>query len=122
MGLRATTTIFFLAGLCTVALETRGQRLPPQKEITYCKDVAPILNQNCVMCHRPNDVAPMSLMTYDEVLPFARMMSDSVLKRKMPPWHADPNVGEFMNELKDLLGGAKDAAAAVRAKTGKGAE
>src|SRR5207244_11652891 len=97
MGVRATTTICFLAGLCTVALETRGQRLPPQKEITYCKDVAPILNQNCVMCHRPNDVAPMSLLTYAEVLPFAVMTSDSVLRRQMPPWHAEPTARDVMN-------------------------
>jgi hypothetical protein len=100
MSLRETTVILLLAGLCTVVLEGRNQSPAAQKEITYSKDVAPILNKNCVVCHRPNDVAPMSLMTYDEVLPFGRMIRESVSQRKMPPWHADPGVGEFMNDAR----------------------
>jgi hypothetical protein len=100
MGLRETTAILLLAGLCTVVLEARNQSPAAQKEITYSKDVAPILNKNCVVCHRPNDVAPMSLMTYDEVLPFGPMIRESVSQRKMPPWHADPGVGDFMNDAR----------------------
>src|SRR5260370_6954420 len=100
MGLRETTVILFLAMLCSVVLETRAQSSRAQKEITYSKDVAPILNKNCVPCHRPNDMAPMPLMNYDQVLPFARMIRDSVVKRKMPPWHADASVGEFMNDAR----------------------
>lgn len=100
MGLRGTIAMLFLAGSCSVVLEARRQGPPAQKEITYSRDVAPILNKNCVTCHRPNDIAPMPLMTYDEVLPFARMMRESVLQRKMPPWHADPSVGQFMNDAR----------------------
>jgi mono/diheme cytochrome c family protein len=68
--------------------------------VTYSKDVAPILAKHCIACHRPNDIAPMSLMTYDEVLPFARMIRESVIQRKMPPWHADPAFGEFTNDAR----------------------
>jgi hypothetical protein len=100
MGLRETTVILFLAMLCSVVPETRAQSSRAQKEITYSKDVAPIMNKNCVPCHRPNDMAPMPLMNYDQVLPFARMIRESVLKRKMPPWHADASVGEFMNDAR----------------------
>src|SRR5438445_10976678 len=100
MDRRQRTAIAFLAMLCSAALETRGQSSRAKKEITYTKDVAPILNKNCVACHRPNDMAPMPLMTYDQVLPFARMIRESVLKRKMPPWHADSSVGEFMNDAR----------------------
>ncbi len=100
MGLRETTVILFLAILCSVVLESRAQSSRAQKEITYSKDVAPIMNKNCVPCHRPNDMAPMPLMNYDQVLPFARMIRESVLKRKMPPWHADASVGEFMNDAR----------------------
>ena len=100
MGLRETTVILFLAMLCSVVLETRAQSSRAQKEITYSKDVAPILNKNCVPCHRPNDMAPMPLTNYDQVLPFGRMIRESVLKRKMPPWHADASVGEFMNDAR----------------------
>jgi hypothetical protein len=69
-------------------------------EITYNKDVAPILQKHCTTCHRPNDIAPMSLMTYDEVLPFARMLRETVILRKMPPWHADAAFGEFINDAR----------------------
>src|SRR5712692_5398506 len=100
MGLRGTIAMLLLAGSCSVVLEARRQGPSAQKEITYSRDVAPILNKNCVTCHRPNDIAPMPLMTYDEVLPFARMMRESVVQRKMPPWHADPAFGEFSNDTR----------------------
>src|SRR5258708_21934397 len=100
VGLRVTVAILFLAGFCGMMLEARKQNLPAQKEITYTKDVAPILTKNCVSCHRPNDIGPMPLMNYDQVLPFARMIRESVVQRKMPPWHADPSVGEFMNDAR----------------------
>jgi len=100
MRLRRIVGIVCFAGFSGILLEAANQTPPPQKEITYTKDVAPILYKNCVVCHRPNDVAPMSLMTYEEVLPFARMIQQDVDQRKMPPWHADPNVGEFMNDAR----------------------
>ena len=70
----------------------------PPKEVTYNRDVAPILYKNCVTCHRPNDIAPMSLMTYKDTRPWTRSIREAVVQRKMPPWHADPNVGEFLND------------------------
>jgi hypothetical protein len=76
----------------------RRQDTTSKTEVTYPKDVAPILQGHCVACHRPNDIAPMSLMTYSEVLPFARMIQASVVQRKMPPWHADAAFGEFTND------------------------
>jgi hypothetical protein len=84
---------------CCVPL-ARGQDTNSKAEVTYSKDVAPILQKHCIACHRPNDIAPMSLMTYDEVLPFARMIQASVVQRKMPPWHADPAFGEFTNDTR----------------------
>ncbi len=68
------------------------------QEVTYNRDVAPILYKNCVVCHRANDIAPMSLMTYKETHPWARLIRDAVVQRKMPPWHADPEVGDFLND------------------------
>ena len=53
---------------------------------TFTKDVAPILYKNCSQCHRPNEVAPMPLMTYDQVRPWARSIKSKVLKKEMPPW------------------------------------
>lgn len=65
---------------------------------TYTKDIAPILNENCVTCHRPNDIAPMSLLNYQEVRPWAKSIARQVYNRSMPPWHADPEYGHFKNE------------------------
>src|SRR5262245_20990600 len=66
--------------------------------VTFSKDVAPILFKNCVECHRPGEVAPMSLLFYKDARPWARSMREKVVAREMPPWHADPNHGEFAND------------------------
>ena len=93
-------TLLTLSCLGLYAVVVAGQENPTdsKQEITYYNDVAPILQKHCISCHRPNDIAPMSLMSYEEVLPFARMMRESVVQRKMPPWHADPAFGEFTND------------------------
>jgi hypothetical protein len=65
---------------------------------TFHKDVLPILQQNCQGCHRPGEVAPMSLLTYDQARPWARAIKAAVTTRKMPPWFADPEYGHFANE------------------------
>ena len=65
---------------------------------TFTKDVAPILYEACVMCHRPGEVAPMSLISYRETRPWGRSIKNKVLSGEMPPWHADPTVGRFSNE------------------------
>ena len=67
---------------------------------TFAKDVAPIFQQKCQVCHQPGSVAPMSLLTYRESRPWARSIKREVANREMPPWHIDPNVGirEFKND------------------------
>ena len=65
---------------------------------TFYKDVLPILQNNCQTCHRPGEVAPMSLMTFDQARPWAKAIQKAVVSRQMPPWYADPQVGHFANE------------------------
>ena len=65
---------------------------------TYTRDVAPIMNSKCVTCHRPGDIGPMSLRTYDEVRPWAKSIAKYVSERSMPPWHADAGYGPFKND------------------------
>jgi hypothetical protein len=64
---------------------------------TYSKDVAPILFNSCTSCHRVGEIAPMSLMNYKEVRPWARAIAAKVADGTMPPWHADPAHGKFVN-------------------------
>ncbi|HEY3044462.1 MAG TPA: cytochrome c [Vicinamibacterales bacterium] len=65
---------------------------------TFTKDVAPILFAKCVSCHRPGEVAPMSLLTYEQVRPWAKALRSKVTSREMPPWGADPRFGKFAND------------------------
>lgn len=69
-----------------------------KKSVTFSKDVAPILFKNCAGCHRPDDIAPMSLLSYKEARPWARSIKEKVLTRAMPPWSADPRYGDFSND------------------------
>jgi hypothetical protein len=68
--------------------------------VTYAKDVAPIIQKNCMACHRPGEVAPMSFMNYKEVRPWARSIREKVVTREMPPWFADPKHSEFSNDCR----------------------
>ncbi|MFL2434096.1 MAG: c-type cytochrome, partial [Vicinamibacterales bacterium] len=64
-------------------------------EVTFTKDVMPILQRSCQQCHRPGTGAPMSLLTFEEVRPWARAIKDRVVTRQMPPWHIDRSIGEY---------------------------
>jgi hypothetical protein len=65
---------------------------------TFTKDVAPILYERCVQCHRPGSIAPMSLLDYKTVRPWASAIRQAVATGKMPPWFADPQYGHFAND------------------------
>ncbi len=65
---------------------------------SYSKDVAPIFQKNCMACHRPGEIAPMSFLSYKEIRPWARAIREKVVSREMPPWHADPQYGEWKND------------------------
>jgi hypothetical protein len=70
--------------------------VPPQ--VTFTRDVAPILEKNCQGCHRPGEAAPFSLLTYQQARPWAKAMKEAVRLKKMPPWFADPHYGKFSND------------------------
>src|SRR4051812_21733959 len=65
---------------------------------TFTKDVAPIFQKNCQICHRPGESAPFSLLTYEQARPWAKAIKAATLQRKMPPWFADPHYGKFSND------------------------
>src|SRR5262250_842008 len=69
-----------------------------EPEVTFARDVAPIFYSKCVTCHRAGEVAPMSLLTYEQARPWARAIKEKVLLRQMPPWFADPKYGTFAND------------------------
>lgn len=84
--------------LCLSQLDAGRAADSPAESVTFTKDIAPIFGQHCVVCHRPGDIAPMSLLTYPEAQRRAERIAEKVVGRQMPPWHADPRFGEFANE------------------------
>src|SRR6266704_4479145 len=98
-----------VAKRCTEAIRTVGPTLiimalialgttanaqsAPERQATFTKDVAPILQRSCQTCHRPGSIAPMSLLTYEEARPWANAIKAQVASRSMPPWTLDKTLG-----------------------------
>ncbi len=87
-----------LVGLLFIAPQIALPAEETTSQVTFSKDVAPILYARCVVCHHANDIAPMSLLTYQQVRPWAAAIRQAVIQRSMPPWHADPHTGEYIND------------------------
>ncbi|HEX4948102.1 MAG TPA: redoxin, partial [Blastocatellia bacterium] len=83
-----------ILGLINFRTKASGSNAAP----TFSKDVAPILFNNCTSCHRPGEIAPMSFQNYKEVRPWAKAIREKVVNRTMPPWHADPHIGQWLND------------------------
>ena len=92
--------------LCAVAAASMRQPRLGAADVTFTRDVAPILHARCVSCHRAGEVAPMALLTYEDARPWARAIKEKVVTRQMPPWFADPAVGSFANDAR--LSDARD--------------
>src|SRR5215467_14027895 len=72
----------------------------PKPTPTFTKDIAPIFQAKCESCHRPDNMAPMSLISYEDARPWAKSIASRVGARQMPPWHIDKTVGiqKFKND------------------------
>jgi hypothetical protein len=84
--------------VASVAFASAAAAFGAAPNVTYSKDVAPILQKNCESCHRAGEAAPMSLRTYKEARPYATAIKEAVLLKKMPPWFADARYGHFSND------------------------
>jgi len=101
-------TIFILLLLSSTAAAT--QFSPPRdltgqnpvvaipQDVSFNKDVLPILQKDCQVCHRPGEAAPMSFLTYESTRPWAKAIKQAVVTRQMPPWFAEPGSGSFRND------------------------
>src|SRR5512145_2271539 len=88
------------AGVLSPGRLLASQGPAPAATITFTKDVVPILQQKCQVCHQPNSIAPMSLLTYEETRKYGSRIKARVASRVMPPWHIDKNLGirDFKND------------------------
>lgn len=79
---------------CRITFETEM----PKDPISYTREVAPLLQKNCVGCHSPGQIGPFAMSSYKKVKGWSAMIEEVVLDRRMPPWHADPHYGKFSND------------------------
>lgn len=86
----------FLVGSTWALLSGVGEEKPG--EVTYHRDVAPILHQHCAVCHREGEVAPFPLLSYEDAAKRVDWLVEIVQSRRMPPWKAEPNFGHFIGE------------------------
>src|SRR5262245_18486225 len=92
---KVSATVFALAAAALLA-QVVGAQAPAKtgaRSVTCTKDVAPIHQRSCQACHRPDSMAPMSFLTYEDVRPWARAIKQKVSAREMPPWYIDRSVG-----------------------------
>src|SRR5260370_27489950 len=79
-------------------LITLTHTAPVKAVVTFTKDVAPILQKNCQECHRPGQIGPMPLLSFEDAEGWSAMIREVVADRRMPPWYADPKIGHFSND------------------------
>src|SRR5499433_727648 len=96
----ATTKLFVAFALVVFAFPQFVNGQSANAPMTFTKDIAPIFQEKCEACHRPDSIAPMSLVTYEEARPWAKAIRERVITRQMPPWHIDKTVGiqKFKND------------------------
>src|SRR5919197_3927745 len=87
------------AAALTQAIAAQAPSRAATRQVTFTKDVAPILQRSCQVCHRPGSMAPMSFLSYEDVRPWARAIKQKVAAREMPPWYIDRTVG--ISKFKD---------------------
>ena len=95
------SAVMAAAAVAASSAQVAGAPAPaPRVEVpTYSKDVAPIVQKNCQVCHRPGEAGPFSLLTYADARRRAAKIKDALVDGKMPPWFADPHYGKFSNAM-----------------------
>jgi copper type II ascorbate-dependent monooxygenase-like protein len=94
-GLIVKIILLFTAALLLAASSADRE---VNSKVTFNRDIAPIFFQKCAECHRPGESSPFSVLSYKEVRPWAKSIREKVISREMPPWHADPHIGQWAND------------------------
>lgn len=111
-----TVAAFLAVGVVAMPVGAAAQ---PDRQVTFTKDVVPIFQRSCQVCHRPGSIAPMSLLSYEDARPWARSIKQKVETRKMPPWFIDKTVG--IQHFKDDRSLSDDEIATIVAWVDSGA-
>ena len=123
---RLPAPVVALAGFAVLLLAGPGaEAAAAADDVTYNRDVAPILQRSCETCHRPGSIAPMSLQTYEEIRPWARNIRDKITRPdndpdRMPPWFIEKNIG--VQNFKEDISLSPEEVATIAAWVDGGAE
>ena len=82
------------------AKPSQSPRSAPAEQLTYNRDIAPIIYRSCSTCHRPGEAGPFSLLTYSDVTKHARQIAELTRSRTMPPWLPEPQAAHFADEMR----------------------
>src|SRR5580704_6502150 len=85
-------------GTSLVSAQNAGQQHSATDTPSFYRDVLPILQQRCQVCHRAEGIAPMQFETYEQTRPYAGAIAAGTQNKSMPPWFADPHIGHFSND------------------------
>ncbi|MDX1385252.1 MAG: thiol-disulfide isomerase [Thermoanaerobaculia bacterium] len=96
---RHTTAYLALIALLAIPAAVPAAEDAADRAVTFTEHVAPIFMESCAECHRPNELAPMSLLSYEEARPWAKSIRRAVAQREMPPWDAVPGPVAFANDI-----------------------
>src|SRR5262245_62967258 len=97
MSRRRLLLLFLMSALVLTPLVGRSQSTSTAP-VTFAETIAPIVYANCVTCHRPGEAAPFSLISYEDVSKRGSLIAKVTRSRFMPPWHAEPDFGDFVDE------------------------
>src|SRR5262245_22851876 len=112
---RIVSGLAFAAAFVTQPVSSSAQERAASR-VTFSETIAPILYEHCVTCHRPGEIGPFSLISYDDAARRGRKIAEVTASRHMPPWHAGPDVGPFVGERRL----SDDEIAAIRSWVDKG--
>src|SRR5579871_5334985 len=99
--LARSVNLFGIAAILISTVHAADVTSESSRQPTFSKDIAPIFQKSCQSCHHEGTAAPMPLMTYNDVRPWARSIKERVVRREMPPWHLDRTVGirKYKNDI-----------------------
>ncbi|MGB4247898.1 MAG: hypothetical protein WBJ75_09285 [Pseudohongiellaceae bacterium] len=81
------------------ALNLPGRDVTQHADISYSTDVAPLLQEKCANCHRTGGIGPWAMTSHAMVQGFSPMIREVILTKRMPPWHADPQINTFNHDM-----------------------
>jgi thiol-disulfide isomerase/thioredoxin len=83
---------------CPISRPARPKAPTGGSSVTYCKEIAPLIQKHCQGCHRPGEIGPFPLMTFADAAAWSEAIREAATDGRMPPWHADPAHGKFAND------------------------